>query len=278
MERAGYLPNFRTTYKSELDKSLNMLDGIMKGIGIDNKYNVAELEELKQWCSSHDRFRRQLPFSELLPVLDRALMDDVLTEDEIHDIVWLCDKYRNDTTYYDMLTADIQHLHGIMHGILADSEITEEEITGLRDWLVENEHLTGRYPYDELSTLIMGILKDGIVTDDEVLSLKGFFAEFIRPDEAFTIDLDELQRLKDTYTLKGICATCPTIEFESKSFCFTGASTKTTREGFENIVAALGGSFKRVCQSRLITWSSGMKAIPAGHTAATEERWKLLWS
>lgn len=250
MIRGDYLPYSRITFKAELDKSLNILEGILTGIGIDRKFNFDELEELRQWCEAHEELSGTLPFSELLPLIQQSLEDDTLTEEENNDILWLCEKYKNDTRFFDILTADIQQLHGIMHGIIADNQITEEEVIGLRTWLYDNEHLTGRYPYDELSTLLMEILKDGIVTPEESNRLKCFFSEFVRPEEAYVIDIDEINELKKYITIGGICATCPTIEFQERTFCFTGASSKTTRNGFENIVTSLGGTFKNNVSSK----------------------------
>ncbi len=86
-------------------------------------------------------------------------------------------------------------------------------------------------------------MSDGIITDDERNILKVYFSEFIDKDSSIEIDFKEIEQLKNDYTIEGICSVCPEINFEDKTFCFTGASTKATRKDFETLIPSLGGLF-----------------------------------
>lgn len=238
------------TKKSEIEKALNLLKGIIEGISIDSTCNYVELDELSAWCSNVSFLSDRKPFNELIPLIEDSISDNILTQSEIYDINWVCNKFLNDNRYYDNITVSLQKLQGIFHGILADNEITEKEILNLKSWINNNDHLIGFYPYDEISTLLVAILSDGIITTDEVNILKVFFSEFIDKSIDTNIDLDHIEQLKEDYTVSGVCSMCPEIEFEGKLFCFTGASDKTTREGFSNIVTSLKGHFRNSISSK----------------------------
>lgn len=238
MEYAKY------TFKSELDKSLNTLEGIISGISIDKRVNLAEIVELSNWCDQYREMIYRKPFNELIPLIQTAIGDNLLSEEEIQDILWACNTFKGTSKYYDVITADIQKLHGIMHGILADNVITLEEVEGLRDWVFENHHLKGLYPYDELFSLISMILADGQVDENEKAILKVFFSDFIDLNNTVNINTDGIYELKETIKLEGLCSKDPDICFNNELFCFTGVSSRLRRADIQNIVESLGGRFK----------------------------------
>ena len=52
------------TTKSETDKAFRTLEGILRGIAIDDIINIREIHELKNWCGSHiDLIDKHLRFS-----------------------------------------------------------------------------------------------------------------------------------------------------------------------------------------------------------------------
>jgi NAD-dependent DNA ligase len=109
--------------------------------------------------------------------------------------------------------------------------------------LDDHEFLTKTYPYDEINSLIVSVMSDGIISSDEQKLLKLFFSEFVELDVSQTIDIDELNQIKNEITINGICSICPEIFIHDSLFCFTGASSRTTRQGLKNIIEALGGKF-----------------------------------
>lgn len=228
---------------SELDKAIHTLEGILKGISLDNKLNSLEFNELVNWCNQYRSYSDTHPFNELIPLIDNALQDNELTEEEIKDILWFCNNLTTVNRYYDAVTSDMQRLQGIMHGIMSDNNITDEEIKGLSIWLNENKHLSGCYPYDELNSIITTILKDGIISDDEKNYLKVFFSEFIDITTSTTINKDELSSLKQEFSIEGVCSLNPEILLEGKQFCFTGASARGSRDQIADVITALKGKF-----------------------------------
>ena len=232
------------TGKQEMDTSIHTLEGILKGIAIDDKINPREVAELKDWCESHRWQMNIHPYNEMIALIDKSLEDDVLVKEEYEDLLWLCRSFRTGNLFYDVITSDIQRLEGVLHGILSDNIITDEEILRLKAWLNDNEHLLGCYPYDEIYSLLTSILSDGIVSDDERKILKIFFSEFVNYEKSQIIDSEEIEELKKVITINGICAVCPEINIQSSVFCFTGASSKTTRSEIGKIIESLGGTYK----------------------------------
>jgi len=231
------------TSKSEAEKAFNTLNGIIKGINIDGIINDSEVTELDNWWKvNYDLVDRE-PFNQLIPFVKQICSDKKITEDEYNDLVWLITQINSNNSYYDVVTAKIQELEGIFHGILADNTITDDEITNLKDWLFDNEDLIGIYPFDEIEALLIGITNDGIVTDKERNYLKLFFSEFIDSKTSKTIDFDEINKLRNDITLSGVCTINPLIEFKDKQFCFTGISKNYKRKEIEDKITQLGGIY-----------------------------------
>ncbi|MGY1529255.1 hypothetical protein [Luteimonas sp. A649] len=128
------------TTRARLDKSVNSLLGIIEGISIDGEINELEVGYLELWLSEHEELRDLHPYNEFVPVVTAAVADHVLSQDERDDIVWLCERLRSEE-FYDRTTADLQRLHAILGGIVADTRISETELRGLSDWLGEHDHL-----------------------------------------------------------------------------------------------------------------------------------------
>ena len=229
--------------KAEIDKTLHSLEGIMKGIAIDKSVNKLEVSELIEWFNSHSHMADTHPLSEIIPTVAAAIEDNHIDQDEAQDILWLCNQFKTDNTYYNTITADLQRLQGILHGILADNVITKDELLGLRGWMEQNEHLACAYPYTEISSILCSVLADGIVSNEETLFLKAFFSDFINQNATKHIDWDEINKAKKELSLIGICVSCPDILIPEQLFCFTGKSSKTSRVGFTDVVTSLGGLF-----------------------------------
>jgi len=129
------------TPKSEAHKAFNTLRGIIKGISIDKRINDREIKELELWCDKHDFLSRKNPFKDLITNIQIIISDNIVSQEEIEDMEWLCNKFSDGFTYYDNNTSDLQRLQGICHGILSDGDIENEEISELYQWLLEHEHL-----------------------------------------------------------------------------------------------------------------------------------------
>lgn len=225
------------TSRSRLEKSVNSLLGIIEGILIDGEINPSEISFLNMWLDEHADVRDRHPYTELIPVVQAALADGVLTQEECDDIVWLCERLRS-TDFYDMITADLQRLHAILGGIVSDGIITEAELLGLSSWLQEHEHLKTCWPYDEIESLITDVMRDQKIDEQEHEMLKSFFTEFVALMDDRTITNPAIS--VDT-NIVGLCAVCPEIQFQGAKFCFTGASSRYTRASLAETVERLGG-------------------------------------
>lgn len=227
------------TSRARLEKSVNSLLGLIEGIAIDSSINPAEVSFLNLWLAEHDDVRNRHPYSELVPVVQAAVVDGVLTQDEHDDVVWLCERLRS-AEYFDQITVDLQRLHAILGGIVSDGQVTEDELRGLSAWLQDHEHLKTCWPYDEIDSLIVGVMKDQKIDPEEHTLLKAFFSEFtaVMDDRTITSPV-----ISEGSNIVGLCAVCPEIEFSASTFCFTGASSRYTRKELTATVERLGGTF-----------------------------------
>lgn len=168
MEQAYENLAFRLfTSRSEADKAINSLKGILIGINLDGTINTSEIKELQSWCKKYNELVNRNPFKELMQVINEALSNDLSDVEWVEDLLWLLEKYERDSIYYDAATADLQTLQGICHGILSDGVVNDAEVMALDSWLEQHEHLNSYYPYDEIYSLITSVLSDGKVDEQE---------------------------------------------------------------------------------------------------------------
>lgn len=232
------------TKPSELHKAINTLKGIVAGITTDKLITSDEIAELLNWCMAHKNLEDRHPFNELIPLIERSCEDGIVTEEESKDIMWVCSNFKSDSEYYDTITSSLQFLQGMIHGILSDGEISDEEIYSLKEWIVENEYLTGCYPFDEIESLILTVISDGEISEDERNILKAFLSNFVDLTISYNLNQPEIDTLKQKYSISGICAVCQEIEFENNTFCFTGESIRAKRSDIADIIESHGGHFK----------------------------------
>ena len=232
--------------KEELHKALNSLVGILSGVASDGTVSEAESQEIQNWYAIHEHLIKAHPFSEILPALKLAFSDDVLDIDEVEGALWLCQRFldtKNDKLYFDYMTSQIQQLEGMLHGIISDGIITDDELSSLNSWLNGNDHLAGIYPFDEVYSLILAAKEDGMFSDDEKNKLKAFFATFVDTRTSYNIHEAEVAALQKEYSIGGICAVCPEVVLEGKTFCFTGVSKRAKRNEIAEIVSTNGGIY-----------------------------------
>lgn len=245
MEKIKSINDYRHfTGPAELHKAINTLRGLVAGITTDAKINVNEIEELTNWCLLHAHLESKHPFNELLPKIRNAYQDGILDESEASDIIWLCNNFVSDSKYYELQASSLQFLFGLLHGIMADEVITDDEIKKLNEWLIANDFLEGTYPFDEIRSLVSSILLDGIITNEERDILMALIGEFIDTSVSYNINKKILDELKEKYSLSGICSNCKEIDFSDKLFCFTGKSSRSSRNEIAATIEQLGGIFK----------------------------------
>lgn len=234
----------RFTKPAELHKAVNTLRGLVAGINSDMKVGSAEVTELIHWCEVHAELRDRHPFSEILPLVERATEDGVVTEDEAKDILWFCNNFADNNSYYNMVTSSIQFLAGMLHGLMADGELSDQEIITLKAWLSANDFLAGTYPFDEINSLLYVVLEDKKITQREREALMALFGGVIDFTSSYNLSEKEFSRLRETYSIGGICAVCPEIVFQNKTFCFTGEFYRGKRAEIADVVVQLGGKVR----------------------------------
>jgi len=241
MEKHDTLAFRQFTTKSEADKALNSLRGILIGINLDGQVNDAELLELGNWCSKHQELVDRNPFKDFMSVISEVINEHEDREELIEDLLWRCKQYESENIFYNQATADLQTLQGICHGVLADGLINDEEVKSLDKWLDDNDHLSSYYPYDELRSLIISVLSDGKIDAQERLRLMAYFNEFVNLTDA---ELSSKIKLETAdVTISGICTVDPNVVFTGKTFCFTGLSKKAKRSEIARQIISLGGFF-----------------------------------
>jgi NAD-dependent DNA ligase len=228
------------TGKQEADRAIHSLKGILLGINLDNEVNANEVNELKQWSTDHKNLINRNPFKEFISSIENLTSKALPTNETIEDLYWLTQKYEGDNYFYDTVTSDIQILHGICHGILADAKITEKEVRELNEWVNKHEHLNTYYPYDEIRSLLLEILADGKVDAAEILLLKAYFKQFVKlHDRNSSLALD---RETVSVPISGLCTSEPNVTFPGMTFCITGALKRGTRNEVAKAIIGLGGS------------------------------------
>ena len=229
---------YKFTGPARLEKAVNSILGLIEGVAIDGVINETEIGFIRSWLNENRELEKSHPFNEFMPVVEAAIADGVLTEDERLNIKWLCERLKS-SAYFDVVTADIQRLHALLAGIAADCEITEKELRGLSDWLSDHEHLKTCWPYEEVGNHVSRVLGDRNLDPGERQLLQNFFSEFVTISDNRTIVNPQVAQGQ---SIVGLCTICPDMAFDGKRFGFTGSSSKYTRNQFVEIVESLGGT------------------------------------
>lgn len=229
------------TSRSEADKAINTLKGILQGISFDSVINDIEIDELNNWCTQHFDLINRNPFKEFMTTIKESIKDPSIRKETLEDLFWLCQKYEHDSIYYNAVTCDLQTLQGLCHGIMADGIINDDEIRELDKWMDDNEHLISYYPYDEIRSLVISVLSDGKIDDIERKRLMAYFSEFSNITSEETKQI--IKNNTSDILISGICTIDPKVEFIEKTFCFTGVAKRATRNELIDFVQNHGGYF-----------------------------------
>jgi len=126
----------------------------------------------------------------------------------------------------------IDTLIGISKGIIADGKVDQSEAEFLQGWLIQNHHSENPIVLNLLDKL-PDILQDGVLDSEESEELFAILRS-ISGDET------EIGEVAKTSTLP-LCSPPPEIDFNGKSFLFTGTCAFGTRKQCNEAVESLGG-------------------------------------
>ena len=231
-----------------IDKTIVRLRGIVEGISIDDELTDTEIFKLNEWLETHTAMFEVYPFKDIAELLKRCLADGVIDGHERDEISEWCADFLNESPFAKDVTDAIRRLHGIVSGVAIDAVISEEEIIGLQDWLYDYEHFLGVWPFNELKALLDKILDDGVVTPDEKEELSEFINGFIErviknPNihDPFYVEEWMWDGRPHYQPLTFFCDKEHAIEFQNKTFCFTGPAAYGSRSKLQGIAESMGG-------------------------------------
>ena len=239
------------TQPAEVHKAINTLRGIVAGIQTDRKLSCAEVDELIHWVNIHAYLRNKHPFSEIIPIVEAACEDGQIDDEEAQDIIWVCSSFADCGNYYNAIVSSIHFLSGMVHGMLADAQLTDKEITALSSWVNAHSFLESTYPFDEINALLTSILADGKIEEDERNTLIAFLSNLIEYKDSYNLVEEDFASLREKYSVAGICSSSPYVHFKNKSFCFTGESMRGSRKALMLAARTNGGIVKTEVSGQL---------------------------
>ena len=99
------------------------------------------------------------------------------------------------STPSDALKQSLGELLGLARGLLADEELTNEEIDFLNEWLESRHTMTASFPGNVIHARIKEVLEDGVVTEEErshLVDTLNMLIEDRLDDLAEQVDITEL--------------------------------------------------------------------------------------
>lgn len=175
-------------------------------------------------------------YAAVIDMIRAAISDEVLTNSEIDDIIWYCQRFIEKNDYFDAITGGIQQLMGIVQGIIIDKKVNIGELAFLDQWLEENEYLKNSWPYDELYSLTTKIIQDKVITTEEHQALLSFCHALVGDNSGNSSNTELISSLK-----AGFYQIDPVITIPESTFCITGVSKKFKREEIAEKIELYGG-------------------------------------
>ncbi len=227
--------------KSKVMQTFGTLQGLIDGISADNKILPKEVEALRHWLQNHDHISNRPPFTEIIQTIKVALEDNKISDSELKDIRFVCQKVMATLESSKTNTNQIQKLHGIASGIASDGDLNSSEWSYLQKWITNNSELKGSWPFDEIEALTTKHRSSELLTTVEKEVILHYLNDFcgFNGNSALTHPLNEPSK-----AITGICAVCPDIIIPNKTFCLTGNSKKHPRKKIVEMISSFGGKYK----------------------------------
>jgi len=236
LNKHGQPLNRNFNRSNNMKKSAWGLMGILKGVSADRKLNDSELLFLEQWLRAQEHLREDGDLVDLLDLTGDILADGKIGQAELDDMYSLITDIIDFREMEQLPTPkdSVNELLGIVNGILADGQLTNEEIYKLQAWLDAHPDLEEHGIVALVRDNVRRVLEDGVITEEERAGLKQ--------------DLAELSGFSFTETG---CAECLSLSFleempanliiDGSVFCFTGRFLVGPRRILQQKVLTLGG-------------------------------------
>jgi len=231
VDKHGQPLNRRFNQKRNELKAAFGLKGILQGVVADQRLKESEILFLTVWMKSQEYLREDDgDRHDLFCAIERILDDGEATRDELDDM----HQFIND------INADkINELYGLMAGLISDTQLNEDEIYKLKDWLNINSNITREWPASIISKRIQHILEDGVIDEEEI--------------EDLTETLKQISgvRFNESGLAYGISTEFAAEDIEelghkNVNMCFTGEFLKKrTRDDVSKIAKNLGANIKQ---------------------------------
>ncbi|BBU96350.1 BRCT domain-containing protein [Providencia rettgeri] len=234
-------------YKRNRDKLFANLISIIDGVLSDCELSDSEILYITTWLSDSEVISSN-PFVMLLQErISRVLEDGVITAEERQEIKQtLLDVQRAimDMPNVDLYSkeSDINLLNGLCKGIVADKDLSIDEINYLDWWLTQNGMLKRNYPGKHLYQLVKTIKEDGVIDQNESDLLYKALVDFSGTDLNTGI--------VDGLSCQLPCDDIDSLDLYGASFCLTGNFVLGKRSIVSKMIEDAGGSVTdRVTQS-----------------------------
>lgn len=234
-------------YKRNRDKLFANLISIIDGVLSDCELSDSEILYITTWLSDSEVISSN-PFVMLLQErISRVLEDGVITTEERQEIKQtLLDVQRAimDMPNIDLYSkeSDINLLNGLCKGIVADRDLSIDEINYLDWWLTQNGMLKRNYPGKHLYQLVKTIKEDGVIDQNESDLLYKALVDFSGTDLNTGI--------VDGLSCQLPCDDIDSLDLYGASFCLTGNFVIGKRSIVSKMIEDAGGSVTdRVTQS-----------------------------
>ncbi len=235
---------------TDIQRSLETLNGILKGIISDGNIDIKECNELKFWIDHHKNLDNIYPVFEIYQIIEKAVKTNFLEESEKRELIEYCSCDNTEgNTVFDKFTQETRKLHGFLHGIIANRRVLPVELNALRNWISYNNDNFDKWPFNEVFRIINKILEDGIVTkeeEDEFIEYAKEFTEEVMAEGIIDPSIFINQwMMNDSPAFKTIEHIIDDMDIiiENHSFCFTGQMRSLKRIEAKNLVINKGGIY-----------------------------------
>lgn len=216
------------------DKSINTFLGFLEGVAIDGRINEKEIDAIIQWHRSMPELNTS-QFENLFKVLSEITTSDGINAEEKERFIQVLNLFKS-TEFYKKHTADVQRLHGVLAGLVCDTDLIIDELVCLNAWLKDHDHLEEDMLYQDIFGALRPLRTKKTLTTEEINSIFKLITRYVDPD-----DHGQLKKCVDSNDnpdfYKGV------ITLEEAVYCFTGASTRFKKNEWKALVENNGGKF-----------------------------------
>ena len=127
----------------------------------------------------------------------------------------------------------IEHLIGIVTGMVADGALNDLEVKMLSTWLASHPEATADFPGSVIARVVADTMADGVITEAERTHLLKMLTGLASTDFSVTGSVSpEVTSLP--------IEDCVSIDFKNSMVCFTGEFLYGTRAACERLVLKVG--------------------------------------